>query len=109
MQMENQTPIPLNPISGSQTPTPPPPVVQNEPKKRFPIPKYAFLGIVFIVLLAIIGGAYLLGKNSSNKLAYQTPLDLPEPTTQAATPTPDPKADWKTYVNSKYSIKYPSS
>lgn len=72
---------------------------------RLPFPKYILLGIVFAVLLTIITGAYLLGKNSANKQAPQPPIGSPEPTAQAA----DPTADWNTYTNSQFSftIKYP--
>lgn len=112
--MENQNPIPPNPVSGSQTPTPPPPIVQNETKKRFPIPKYAFLGIFFIVLLAIIGSAFVLSKNSVYKEINPTTPAVPSPDPVVYEPTPTrgsirsvDTSDWNVFENAELIIKYP--
>lgn len=57
-----------------------------------------------VLLIAIVGGTYLLGtkKNNSKTISQVTPTVTPTPTT-------DPAANWKTYTNTKYgySIKYP--
>jgi len=59
------------------------------------------------IVLAIIVGILLLGIGSYF-LVYQKADRAPISVT--ATPTPDPTANWKRYINSKYSysIKYPN-
>ena len=77
--------------------------------RRFSFPRYLFLGIVFLILLAIIAAAYFLGGNSNNN---SVPIPSPAPVVyQSPSPTPDPTADWQTYLNSeqKYSIRYPTT
>lgn len=77
--------------------------------------KYLVLGIVFVILLAIIGGAYFLGRNSVLKELNPTApaIPSPDPVFYEPTPTPalDETADWKTYTNPQlgYSIKHPSN
>lgn len=74
--------------------------------RKFPLPKYIFLGIVFVILLIIIAAAYFLGKNSNNN---SVPIPSPGPVSYKPSPTPDLTADWKTYANEQYelSFKYP--
>ena len=93
------------PIQEVQTPIPPL-IVESEPKRRFHVPKFVFLGIVFVVLLTIIGGAYVLGKNQANNQP-SAPIGSPEPTAKVG--TPDPTSDWKTFADTNFNIsfKYP--
>ena len=106
--MENQNKQP-NPEIQNQTP---PLSVENEPKRRFGIPKFAFLGIVFVVLLLLLGGVYMLGRSSVLKELNPSSLTIPpkSPDMYQGSPTPDPTADWKTYTNTDlgFSFKYPS-
>ncbi len=58
--------------------------------------------LVLVLVVAVAGGAYYLGKNSNKPQITET-----QQTTQ---PTPDPTANWKTYINTKYGyqLRYPS-
>ena len=88
--------------------------------KKLPFPRYVFLGVVFVLLLIIVGGAYFLGRNSVFKeLNPSNPVPPPaDPVVYEPTPTPDlyteasrsATADWQTYTNQEigYSFKYPS-
>ena len=71
-------------------------------RRKFPIPKIVFLGIIFLFLFAVIAGAYFLGKNSANNNSSPAP-------TSAPTPTPDPTADWNTFQGEGFSFKYPNT
>lgn len=91
--------------------------LQN-PKRRFHFPKYIFLGIIFVIFLSIIGGAYLIGRNSVYKELNPTSPAIPpaDPDTYNPSPTPasSPSADmsnWKTYTNGKFgfTFKYPNN
>lgn len=64
---ENQNPAQPDPVQSSQAPIPPIPPSLNENKRKLPVPKIALLGIVFIILIAIIGGAYFLDNNKAIK------------------------------------------
>lgn len=67
--------------------------------------KWLGIGIIVIVLILGVSGAYLLGQNNATKTPTQKTVAVASPT-----PTPDPTANWKTYINTQYgySIKYPS-
>lgn len=54
--------------------------------------------VLILLLLAVVGsGAYLAGKNQVNLPGF----------VQSPSQTPNPTANWKTYGNSKLSLKYP--
>jgi len=101
--------------------------------RKLPLPKYIFLGVVFLILLVLISGAYLLGQNQSSQT--ETPAPSVKACTQEAKvcpdgsavgregpnceftlcPSPTPSssaetADWKTYTNTQFSFsfKYPT-
>lgn len=76
-------------------------------KSNFLNSKWLKIGIVVMVLVVLLGGAYTLGKNNTKTL--QTPPPN-KPRQVTSTPTSDPTADWKTYENKyqSYSINYPS-
>src|SRR3990167_6011065 len=86
---------------------------------KFPFPKYIFLGIVFVFLLLIVGGAYFLGRNSVFKeLNPFQPVPPPAAPVIQTSPTPasnaanaDLTTNWKTYTNLEkgYSIDYPNN
>lgn len=79
--------------------------------RKFPFPKFVFLGIGFVILLGVIGGAYFLGRNSILKELSPTAPAIPpkDPIIYEGTPTPDPTADWKTFESKYgYSFRYPS-
>jgi hypothetical protein len=69
-----------------------------------------------LLLLVIVGAAgFLLGKSFSQPktspppISQVSPSPSPTPENPISTPTPDPTANWKTYVNTayNYSLKYP--
>ncbi len=90
-----------------------PPV--NEQKQAFWKNKWLLIVLGIVLLIAIGGGTYFLGKSSiSNNNTNQpspTPIVTKEPTiTQSPTPTSDATtSNWKTYTNNElgFSIKYP--
>jgi len=102
--MDNQSPIqPQMPVQ--QAPQP------FEPKK--PLPKWPLLITGVILIVTLLTGAYLLGKNQgmSQKLALTTPTPtqtIAKPTS-APTSIPDATASWKTFNNQYLSFKYPAS
>ncbi len=72
-----------------------------------------FLGFVaFSILIAFLIGGFMLGRNSVFKELNPTAPVIPpkDPVIYEATPTPDPTADWKTYINPDklYQLKYPA-
>lgn len=69
---------------------------------------YIFLGI--IILLALVGGAYYLGKNSQNNVQPKISKEQ-TPANPTIVPTLDPTASWKVYSNKKYGylVKYPNN
>lgn len=106
--------VPPAPIAASAPPPLPasPPVPPTPPAipKRIPVNiPVLIVGGLFLFAVAVIG--FMTFQNS--KLQREvTDLKTPKPTpTKAvptATPTPiDPKANWKTYQGSNFSIKYP--
>jgi len=78
-------------------------------RRKFPIPKVVFLGIIFLFLFAVATGAYFLGKNSGNQTSVQTTTPSPTPASNAA--DADVTANWKTYKNEGigFAFKYPIS
>lgn len=61
-------------------------------------------GFLFVVILAAIGGAFILGMNKSttNKQTVTTQISAPSPTT-------NPTANWQTYTGEGFNFKYPTS
>jgi len=132
---ENQNPVPevpntTPPVEADPSPTEPhigsevstPPVILSETKDLSPTdPKPAkkfslklIIGIIIFLLLA--GGAaaasfYVFKQQSSNISAKPTttPTVIPGLTRNPVSPTPDPTANWNTYIGHKYSFKYPPS
>lgn len=120
--MENQNPI--QPTQEVQNPTPPPvtePVAEPE-KSSFPKSKWLKIGIVVAVLVVLLGGVYILGKNNASKEVACTMEAKVCPDgssvgrtgpkcefTKCPVIAPGPTADWQTYTNTKYefSIKVP--
>lgn len=96
-----------------------PVIVKNETPEnhgRSPILKFLLLGFLVALILAAIGGAYVIGKNSVYKELNPTSPAIPPKDPDVYNPSPtsasSPSADtsnWKTYTNSQngYSIKYP--
>lgn len=76
-----------------------------------PKSKWLMLGIVAVVLLVLLGGVYILGRNSVFKELNPTNPAIPpkSPVIYQGTPTPNPTADWKTYTSDGYTFKYPNS
>lgn len=104
MDQMNPAPPDIPPIPPA--PPAPPPTSPHLPKS----PLFLILGIIILIVI-IATGAYLLGKSQykstpSNISSSPTPSLYPEPSRRA---TPDPTANWKTYVNVKYffTLKYP--
>ena len=94
--MEPQEPTqPVQPISQ--------PEQSVNVSKKSPLLKIV-LGIVILILVA--GGAYLLGTKNNNQ-SVQVPSQYPT-SIPTVVPTTDPTANWKTYSNLDYNIKYPS-
>lgn len=76
-------------------------------KSNFLNSKWIKVGVGFAILVILLSGVYILGKNNSVKQSNQTPIVTK---TTTPTPTPDPTENWKTYENKyqSYSINYPS-
>ncbi len=67
-----------------------------------------------VILIAVAGGIFFLGRLTAPKPQTQTPVATPQPSpSPLSTKTPakveDPTANWKTYTNTKigFQIKYP--
>lgn len=76
----------------------------EKPAGRSSVLKYFLLGILFVILIVLIGGsAFFLGKNSAlkNQQTVQTQVS-------ALSPAPDTTADWQTYEGNGFTFKYPS-
>src|SRR4030042_4121423 len=79
----------------------PMPVIKQKPK----INKFVIIGVILGVLV-VAGVAFGAHKIGQRQIQLQ-----PSPSPEAVvSPTPDPTADWETYVreSGKFSIKYPS-
>lgn len=72
-------------------------------KKKILIGLGSFLGV-----LLLAGAAFGVYKYAQRQLPLE-PVEGPTPTPEVVTPTPDPTANWETYMNEEYgySIKYP--
>lgn len=69
---------------------------------------YILVGI--LIIAGIAGGAYYFGKSQSNKPTAITQSPTPVITFQTPQLTPSPvdeTANWKTYTEGNYSVKYP--
>lgn len=75
------TPRPLTPerSDGEQAEKEIPAHVGEKAGRKFQFPKFFLLGILFVVILALIGGIYYLDKNSSNKQVVETKINYPLP------------------------------
>src|SRR3989344_9230495 len=100
------------------TQTPPENAPQNPtlPKKPFSKKKIVIivLGILFFLFLGLPISGYILFQTKdplSKWIGNESNIKTTPPVTNTISPTPDPTADWKTYVasNSSYTIQYPSS
>lgn len=71
-------------------------------------PVLVLVGI--LVLIAVAGGAYYLGKSQTPKSQNQVVVSqTPQPaSTPQSSSAPDEIANWKIYINDKYTFKYPS-
>jgi hypothetical protein len=104
--MENKNPL-VEPQTPAKTIPPEPPKMALNPRSKWP---FVLLGLVLIVIL--LSGAYVLGKNQN---VNQKPTSKTPVTTQTATSTPTPTPDltttWRTYTdpNGVYSLKYPAT
>ncbi len=85
---------------------PPTPQAPPEPVKKSS-PVFVIALILLLIAIAALGGYVLWTKylNKSSTKVAPTPIAIESPS-----PTPDPTAGWKTYVNTKYfySLKYPN-
>lgn len=74
-----------------------------ETGRKLPFPKYVFLGIVFVILLGVIGGAYFLGRNSVFKELNPVAPAIPPPDEPKyeGTPIPEPTESPKTFTITK--------
>lgn len=92
-----QPAIPVQPVN------PPVPPVPTTSRSKLPI----ILGVIILVLVSV---GILLAKTGGISKLTAKPTPTPVPTQiPTPTPTPDLTADWKTYINNKYSfqLKYP--
>lgn len=103
---QETTPQPSQPVQQPEASDPPPPVVPEAASLQGLKKSKGILWIsLALLLLAIVGvGAYYLGSHN-----VFIPVSSPTPV-QTPTTTPDPTADWKTYINEEadFSFKYPS-
>lgn len=108
--MENEQ----NQNSNSTTlpPAPQQPIVEPE-KSSFMSSKWIKIGIGFAILVILLGGIYTLGRSSVLKELNPTspiiPSKSPDMYQGSPSPTSNPTANWKTYINTKYgySVKIP--
>lgn len=95
-------PLPEKELSAPATE---PAVVKNETPEHHgkpPVLKFLMFGVIAVLILAALGGAYVMGQNKSNQTVNTTAL--------SPSPTPaDPTADWKTYTGNGFSFKYPTN
>ncbi|MDP2692978.1 MAG: PsbP-related protein [bacterium] len=108
---------------GQQLPAQQPPIDEIPPSKS----KFKLILFIVILLLVVGGGAYYLGAKQNKQIvedkltvqnqqvAENNNVTKNKLTTQneqkQITPTPDPTANWKTYMSkyNTYSIKYPQN
>lgn len=103
------------PPGGQSGGTPPPPnlplaVEPAGPSKHSNLP--VIIGVLVLLAGIVVGGGYYF--LSSQTSTTSTPVAQPSPIMQqipTPTPTVNPTAGWKTYLNSKhgYSFRYPSN
>ena len=98
---------PTSPVfQDTQTPSPTPPAssaVAETTKSKFPI---LIIGIILFLLIAGSAAGFYVLKQQNSKTAVKP---TPTPIVQTPTPTPDPTTNWKTYVDTDYSVRYPSN
>jgi hypothetical protein len=101
MDLNQQSPMQQNPI-----------LQQPVNQISSPRSKWKLILLAIILLLVVGSGAYYLGAKQ-NKLIMQNQQKsvIPTITQSIPTSTPDPTANWKTYVdqNNTFSIKYPAN
>ncbi len=88
----------------NQPPAPQQPIVEPE-KSSLLGSKWIKIGAVVVILLFLLGGAYLLGKNNSSSQSTQAPTPTPDLNAEG---TRSATANWKTYIGNGFSFKYPS-
>lgn len=77
---------------------------ENENPKGSMVLKSFLLGILFVILVVLIGGgSFFLGRNTKDKNQQIT-----ETIVSAPSVTPDPTADWGTYEGDGFSFNYPA-
>ena len=64
--------------------------------------RWVKLGIVAVVLLILLGGVFMLGKNNASKNQTQTVSQTPTPTSSST------EVSWTTYKNTVLELQYPS-
>jgi hypothetical protein len=68
-------------------------------------PKMLIVGLVFVLVISLLGGSYFYFQNQKT----ETPEPAPAETQETPPPTPDPTADWEIYTTSVYQVKYPGN
>jgi hypothetical protein len=115
--MNPQAPI-ITPESSEVFPIPSTPLDVQSTIQPGPKPKdnhwISILAMAIFVVLTLGVVAFLYYQNQALKsmlASLQTPIGSPQPTAQAATPTPDPTANWKTYTDTKlgFNFRYPQN
>lgn len=91
----------VSPQTEPQIPVQPPPPLKPPFKWKWPI----ILSLIILTVVILPAGAYFLNKNLK---PLTSPMVTPSPTVKL-TPTPDPTANWKTYIDneSNFSFAYP--
>jgi len=85
-------------------PQPPPPIETF--KKTYPY-KWFLYAAGFVLIVIVLGGVYLLGKNSASKTLttqQQATIITPSPEPNTVTPTPDPATTWENYKIDEFGI-----
>ena len=107
----------INQIKLPTSPQQPPPKVSKplvEQRKHMPIPKNMIILIAGILIcLTALGSLYILPANKKKQVAIKLGIPAgnesptrPSPTLQPSV-TPDPTANWKSYANKSFSIRFP--
>jgi len=96
--------VQMPPVAPSSTPAPGgPPSIPPEllsTKKTSPI---LIVSLVLIIIAVLAIGAYIFGTKLMGGKATPTPIPTPQETiSDIPTPSPDPMADWKTYMDTAF-------
>lgn len=101
---DNSVPPVSSGLPTEQTPLSEPVSINEKPKPKFSLA--LVIGIIIFLLVAGSAAGFYAYKQHSLKTARPTPTVLPG-LIRDPSPTPDPTADWKTFNNRYFSIKYP--